>query len=150
MDKQTLNIIEEEASKLLELLEIEGKVSVSEEDSVAHVNIDTTDTGILIGYHGETLYSFQLILGLICYAKLGQWIRVVVNVGDYRQKRAGYLQQLAVSKAEMARSSGRPQTITGLSPFERRVVHVVVSEFSDLVSQSTGEGDERVLTIRPK
>lgn len=148
--KETIKIVEEEAISLLKLLEVEAKVAVKEEEDVYKVEIETTETGILIGYHGETLYGFQLMLGLICFKKIGEWVRIVVNVGDYRQKREDYLRQLATSKAELARSSGQPQTILGLSSFERRVVHLVISEISDLVSESEGEGEQRTLTIKLK
>ncbi|MCL5675989.1 MAG: KH domain-containing protein [Patescibacteria group bacterium] len=142
--------IKEESASLIELLGIEGSVSVVQEEGVFRIHIDTTETGILIGYHGETLYSLQLILGLICYGKTGEWHRLVLNVGDYKQKREDYLKQLAYSKAEYVRNTGRYQTITGLSPFERRIVHLAVSSFPDLISESEGEGKNRTLTIRLK
>ncbi len=150
MVKKQLKVMEEETANLLALLGIEGKVSLEEKEEVVHINIATEETGVLIGFHGETLYGFQLILGLICFKKLGEWSRLVVNVGDYREKREEYLRQLATSKAELARSTKTPQVISGLTPFERRVVHVVISEFNDLVSQSEGEGDNRTLTISLK
>lgn len=150
MDKKDLKTIENETANLLELVGVEGKVSAAIEEDVARVNIDTTETGILIGYHGETLYGLQLILGLVCLKKLGHWVRIVVNVGDYRQKREEYLQQLARSKAEAVLSTGAAQTLSGLSPFERRVVHMLISSYDNLTSESVGEGEERKLVIKPK
>lgn len=145
-----LKIIKNETASLLSLLDIEGGVSVTAEEGVYRAHIDSTETGILIGYHGETLYSLQLILGMVCYKKTGRWSRIVLNVGDYKQKREDYLKQLAQTKADYVRNTGRYQTITGLSPFERRIVHLAIAEFPDLISQSSGEGKNRVLTIKFK
>lgn len=139
------------AQDLLNSLQIGGKVSVSTDDTgVVTVNIDTEESGLLIGFHGETLSSFQLILGLMVYKKTGTWTKILVEVGDYREKRAEQLTAMAQSYAAQAVSTGQPVYLPPLSPSERRVVHLALQERTDVETESVGEGNQRRVVVKPK
>ena len=124
----------------------------STDDKTLTVDIQTNeaDGGILIGYHGETINALQLILGLILAKGEGDWLRVVVNVGEYREKRANYLTDLAKDTAVKVIESGEAMALYNLNPFERRVVHMALSERGDVVTESQGEGKNRFLVVSPK
>ena len=120
---------------LLSRLGIAGAVSVDIDETEAYrVHIETEETGLLIGFHGRTLESFQIILGLLVSKELEKWVRVYVNVGDYREKREEALMLMAQHAAERAIAIGRPIELVNLSASERRVIHLTLS------------GDERVET----
>ena len=150
MTEENLKIIKTEAQKLLEYLMVEAKIEVSEKEDVYEVQIETEDTGILIGYHGETLTSLQLILSLILYKRLGSWLRLIVNVGDWRQKREEVLKQMALSAAERVAATDEAMVLPNLSSFERRIVHLLLADHPKVTSSSEGEGVERKLIIKPK
>lgn len=135
---------------LLDLLKIEAKVSVDKEDETTKVSVETEQSGALIGYHGEALVSLQLVLNLLVHKTIGEWPKIVVNVGDYREKREEYLTNMALSIAERVKSTGRPSVLTDLSSFERRIIHVVISQDPELESYSEGEGRARRLVIKLK
>ena len=140
-------IVEELISKL----EIVGVVSVTTDETDAfRVNIATEETGLLIGHHGKTLESLQLILGIIVSKKLGRWVKAYVNVGDYREKREEALMHMAQRAADRALTSGRPVELSRLSPAERRIIHLTLSGDERIVTESVGEGDARVLVVKSK
>jgi len=143
-------LILETAEELLKQLQVEAKVSVEEKDEAFNVQIETEDTGILIGYHGETLSSFQLILALMIYKKIGQWTKIIVNVGDWRQRREEALQQMALSSAEKVVTTGEAVVLPDLSSFERRAIHMALADHPKVTTVSEGEGNERKLIIKPK
>lgn len=144
-------IVKQIAEDLLTRLEITGVISVNVDESGAYrVHIETEETGLLIGFHGRTLESFQMILGMIVSRKLEKWERVYVNVGDYREKREEALMYMAQRAAERALSSGRPVELTRLSASERRVIHLTLSGDDRVKTESEGEGPERKLIISPK
>ena len=88
MKDKPINIAKNKTEELLEMLHVAASVSVQEgEEGRVEVSIDTEDSSILIGYHGENLEAFQLILAFLISKELGDFQRVVVNVGDYRQRR---------------------------------------------------------------
>jgi len=148
---EPINQIKKIAEELLEKLEITGVVSVDTDESGAfRVHIETEETGLLIGFHGRTLESFQMILGLISAKALGKWERVYVNVGDYREKREEALMYMAQRAAERALATGRPVELSRLSASERRVIHLTLSGDERVQTESYGEGFERKLVISPK
>ena len=151
-DKEKLKAVEENAKKLLKLLKVKAEMAVSEdkENEAIAVQLTTDEPGILIGYHGETLASFQLILSLIVNKKLDQWTRILVNVNDYRQKREESLRMIALNAAQKVKFSGEEVVLTNLSPAERRIIHMTLADHPDVTSVSEGQGQERRLIIRPR
>jgi spoIIIJ-associated protein len=141
------------ATELLAQLAIKPqKLTVeTDEAKVLHLDLelDEADTGVLIGYHGDTISALQLILGLLLYKQTGTWTRLVVDVGEYRQKRAAALEKLALNTAQKVRFSGEPIALFNLNPFERRVIHMALAGQSGVVTESEGEGKDRHLIVRP-
>ncbi len=151
--KKDTKVLQRLSEELLALMSTKGSVEVSfdEENQVFSVNIDAGDeTGLLIGKKGETLTSIQTILGFLLKKETGEWGRVVVNVGDYRQKEEDYLKNLAISTAQRVKETGEPQSLYNLKPWQRRVVHLALSEDSEIVTESQGEGEERYLIVKIK
>lgn len=136
---------------LLDKLKVEAKVEVvKEEDDHYEVNIETEETGLLIGHHGETVNSLQLLLGVILFKKTGEWARVIVDVGGYRKMREESIKEMVNRIVTEVETTGQPVQLPSLTPFERRSVHVMLADHKTVVSESSGEGRERRLTIRPK
>lgn len=151
--KKNVEVLQKLSEELFELMTVSAKIEASydKENEAFVVNIDGGDaTGLLIGKKGETLNSIQTILGVLLKQKTGEWMRVVVNVGDYREKEEDYLKGLAETTAARAKETGEPQSLYNLKPWQRRVVHMALSEDKDLVTQSAGEGEERYLVVKSK
>ncbi len=143
--------VQEIVEDLLAKLEVTGSVEVTTDETGAYrVRIETEETGLLIGHHGKTLESFQLILGIIISKKIGQWVKVYVNVGDYREKREETLMHMAQRAADRALALGRPVELSRLSPSERRIIHLTLSGDERVETESVGEGDGRMLLVKPK
>lgn len=143
--------VAELAEDLLKRLEVTGTVDVTTDETEAfRVRIETEETGLLIGHHGKTLESVQLILGIMISKKIGRWVKVYVNVGDYREKREETLMHMAQHAADRALALGRPVELPRLSPSERRIIHLTLSGDERIATESVGEGDDRVLLVKPK
>lgn len=138
-------------SNLLQLMSVQAEVVVSEDKAneawLFNIQADE-ETGLLIGNRGETLYALQYLLGIIYRQKVGAWQRMVVNVGDYREKQEDYLKQLAFQALERLQETGQPQFLYSLTPGQRRVVHLALSTEKGIVTESEGEGSERCLVIK--
>lgn len=152
MKKNKLKIIQEEVEGLLKLLAFDATVVTSEdeENKTFKVQIETKEPAVLIGYHGETISAVQLILGIMVSKKLGDWVRIIVNVGDYREKREEALRRMALSAAQKAHFSNEAVSLTSLSAAERRIIHLVLKEHPEVETYSEGEGKERRLVIKPR
>lgn len=148
--KNSLKVIEEEAKLLLEQTGISAQVQVAQEDDNYKIQIDTDENALLIGKHGNTLASLELVLSLIIAQKTGEFRRILLEVGGYRQAREDYLKDLADRLKEEVLATGAERVIRDLKPWERRVIHMTLSENTDLITESEGEERDRVLVIRKK
>jgi len=87
---------------------------------------------------------------MIAYRKFGEWTRILVNVGDYRERRKEVLERMALAVAQRAKFSGQPQALPPMSAFERRIIHLALTGDSELETASEGEGKDRHVVIKPK
>jgi len=143
-------VVEETVSEILKLLEVDCKVEVKEDEESFNVVLDTEDNGVLIGYHGETLDSLQLITSLSVAKKLGEFKRVSIEVGDYKKNRSEYLTSLALETKEKVVSENKEIYLPDLKPWERRIVHMLLEDDKEVVSESEGFGRDRVLVVKPR
>lgn len=150
-NKSNIEIVQDLSVELLTLMGSKAGIEVKEEGEDIIVNIITEEeSGLLIGHHGQTLLSIQTVLGLMTKNALGEWKRIVVNVGDWRQKEEEQLIGLAHEVAERAKQTGEPQPIYNLTPAQRRIVHIELAKDETLESESQGEGVERYLVVKLK
>lgn len=150
MEKE-VKVIKEEGEELLSKLGLKGNIEVSSSDEGYIATIDTgEDNALLIGKHGNTLSSFELILSLIVANKLGDFRRITVEVGSYRAEREQYLETLADKLKEEVIMSGYEKQVRGLKPWERRYVHLYLEKDEKVTTESIGEDRDRTLIIKRK
>jgi len=143
-------IITEVTEKLLAELEVNGTADVAFEEDMADIILETEESGLIIGYHGEILEAMQLLISLIASRKIGRFVRVSVEVGDYKKNRTEYLERLAQQTKDRVLEEGRAHTLSSLKSWERRIVHMALQEDDEVTSESMGEGKDRVLVIKPR
>jgi len=142
--------IKQKTKELLEQMEIKAEVDVEEEKGVFFIKIKSEDTGLLIGRHGETLHSLQLILGIIVNKENDEWQKIVVDVDDYRKQREKTLHRMAERAIRRAEELGEDQELPSMPSFERRIIHMQVSEKEGVLSESKGSGRNRCVVVSPE
>lgn len=144
--------IQELTEKLLSLAGVSATVEVIDMgENTYTINLSTDDeTGLLIGFRGENINSIQTVLGMILKGQTGEWYRLVVNVGDYREKQEEKLKELADQSADRAVETKEPQPIYNLNASQRRTVHMHLSTRDDITTESEGVEPERYLVIKSK
>jgi spoIIIJ-associated protein len=153
----------EEAKKVLEdlldLMDLHGTVRPSdeftikdEEGNLASVglNIEGEDLGIIIGRRGQTMVALQYIIRLIMAHKMQVQIPIVIDVEGYKQRRCEGLRTLALKLAEQVKTRNIPFSMEPMSAFERRVIHITLADNPDVMTESSGTGESRKVTIIPK
>lgn len=152
MDEKEIKIIEATTKELLDLLEIKAdlKIAKQENDEGADIVLETEDSGIVIGYHGDMLESLQLVLSLCIAKRTGRFIRVSIEVGDYKKNRTDWLKNLALQTKETVLAEQREIALPQLKSWERRIIHLLLQDDKDVLSESQGEGRDRVLVVSPR
>ncbi len=107
------------------------------------------DYGIVIGRRGETLDSIQYLTRLVANKTKedGEYSRISVNVGNYREKRKNTLRELAKKNSEKVLKYGRNVTFEPMNPYERRIIHTAVQEIEGVTSHSVGADASRRVVI---
>lgn len=127
-----------------------AKVTAKVVDGVVEVDIESDDYGIIIGRRGETLDSLQYLTSLALKKVTDKYVRVTLNVGDYRAKREETLRALAIKNANYVVRTGRRYSFEPMNPYERRIIHTAVQEIEGAVSRSVGNGMDRKVLVEPE
>ncbi|MEI8165642.1 MAG: RNA-binding cell elongation regulator Jag/EloR [Chloroflexales bacterium] len=129
---------------------VPGQKGDIEETVTLHVEgADEEAMGLLIGRRGETLRSLQFLLNLLVSRRVQKWPQIVVDVGNYRQRRQESLEGLARRMAERVRQTGRPMMLEPMAAYERRIVHLALREDKTIYTESSGDGENRKIVIFP-
>jgi len=135
---------------------IEVSDPINEEDAeeeplTLNIHSDDPETlSLLIGRRGETLASLQLLVSLIVSKQTGNRERIIIDAERYRERREQNLRSMAARIADQVRHSGHPIMLEAMPPNERRIIHMVLAETSDIATESTGEGDQRRVVVSLK
>lgn len=109
--------------------------------------IEGSDLGVVIGRRGETLDSLQVLTGLAANRGEGEYVRVNLDSGNFREKRTKTLEELAVKMAKNAVRTGRSTTLEPMNPYDRRIIHAAVAGVEGAASTSIGEEPNRRVVI---
>jgi spoIIIJ-associated protein len=145
--------IKEIAENLVRKIAPEAQIGVlSPKDSTVAVEVRVDDAGALIGVNAETLLALQHILRAIIKKSAGaedEILYVDLDVNNYKKKRRDFLKELAVSTANEVALAKREMALAPMNAYERRVIHMELSERVDIATESRGSGPERRVVVRP-
>lgn len=131
---------------------IEAELSSAYEDERIDINIncDEEAVGYIIGRRGDNLDALQYLTSLVVNKGEDSYIRVSLNIEDYREKREATLVRLAKSKAAFVSRSHRSVTLEPMNPNERRIIHSTLQDYKNVYTYSTGDEPGRRVVIAPK
>jgi len=124
--------------------------NINEKDRDICVNIDGDNTGYLIGYRGEVLNSLQTILTNIASKDLNCKVKILLNIGGYREKREKDLENLAMKIAGSVIKSRKNITLEPMSAYERKIIHLKLQDNDKVKTFSKGEEPHRRLVVSLK
>lgn len=113
------------------------------------IDIAGPDSGLLIGRRGNTLQSLQFIVQSIVRQQFEEEVRVSLDVEQYRQRREDSLREMADRVANRVAQTGRGITLEPMTPYDRRVIHVYLTEREGIRTESVGYGEGRKVQIIP-
>lgn len=122
----------------------------SDDPLTVFIDINGRDLGMLIGRRGENLAQLQYMVNLLVNKRGEEWLRVIVDVEGYRSHREESLIGLAERVGRQVARNRRPISLEPMPPNERRIVHMALKDLPDVRTESSGEGDNRRVTIYPQ
>ncbi len=137
----------EETLKVMGLSATVKQVPQVSPDEPMGFDINGDDLGVLIGRRGQTLASFQFIIRLIVAHRLKSWLPLTIDIEGYKKRRIESLKALSLRMADQVRRTRRNLTMEPMPADERRIVHITLADDPDVSTESSGEGEERKVTL---
>lgn len=136
------------AQSLIANMHIDAKVVQTGE---ARIDIIGDNTSILIGHHGETLDAIQYLVNLSVCRRSGsgqrEFVKIVVDIENYRAKREETLRSLARRMAAKAVKYKRNIVLEPMNPYERRIIHSEIQDIENVSTHSVGSDENRKIVI---
>lgn len=144
-------LIKKKLNKIFQHIGIKPELSVEEiEENNFNVTVSGDDLNFLIGFRGQSLDGLQNILRLMIYRETQTQPLITLDINDYKSRKTEKIQDMAKTFIDKVRFFQKEVEMPRMSPWERRQIHVLVSEYNDIESESTGEGENRRVVLKPK
>ncbi len=134
---------------LLERMEINTVLEGFLREGDIYLEVSGDKRGILIGKHGHTLESLQFLINRMVNKRLKEPVRVILDINDYRKRRADNLKKMATRLGEKVKTVGHGLTIGPFNAHDRRIIHIALKEDPFLRTESLGEGEMKRIKIIP-
>lgn len=145
--EESINFAKKYLEDLLSFFSANLTVSSTCDDDVIELSVPSSElNSLLIGRNAETLRSLQYIVSTVLRNSDASLTRVNIDIADYKKQRAERVAVQAREWIEEVRKTG-DSYVASLNAADRRVVHHVASEYSDIRTFSDGEGRDRKITI---
>lgn len=132
---------------LLSFFGINVAVYSTIDDEVIQLSVPSTSlNSLLIGRNADNLRALQHIVSMALVAHEAEVTRVNVDVANYKRQRAERIEEKAEGWIKKVRETGETMEVN-LNAADRRVVHKLAQDYSDIETHSEGEGRERKLFI---
>ncbi len=132
---------------LLSFFGINVAVSSTIDEEVIQLSVPSTSlNSLLIGRNADNLRALQHIVSMALVTHGAEVTRVNVDIASYKRQRADRISEKTEGWIRKVRETGEPMTIN-LNAADRRVVHKLAGDYSDIETHSEGEGRDRKLII---
>jgi len=125
------------------------EITYAQKDGTIVLQLLGESLGSVVGRRGDNLDAMQYLASLVANRSEGAYVRVVLDVDDYRSKREASLKAYARKTANQAIRAGRSITLEAMNPYERRIVHSAVQTVEGATSKSIGSEPNRRVVISP-
>ena len=136
--------------RIVDTITADADISVEENGERLCFKVNGGNAGILIGKRGQTLDAIQTIVEKVVNKRNLNRIRVLVDIEGYLETRKENLENMAIRLAEKSKKIRKPISLGQMNAYDRRIVHIALKDFPEVLTRSRGEGRLRKLVIFPK
>ena len=165
INENNIELLKETIDQILKRIGVDGKIFArivepfddqnvftnsleSESNETIVFNIKTDDANILIGHNGESLLALQHLIRILARRQDEKLIPFNLDINNYRKEKGEKLQTIAEIAAKRARETGRRVILRPMPSYERRIVHLFLSQEKDLITESEGIDPDRKITVK--
>lgn len=124
--------------------------NIKQDNLGLEIAIEGKESGILIGYRGETVYCLQSIISSVANKNSDEKIRVLLDIENYKEKREQTLKELAMKIEKTVERTGKPVKLEPMQAYERKIIHSALQNSAKVKTESIGEEPRRRIVISLK
>lgn len=134
--------------RCLHALGIEGSTEAKYEDGIIKLNILCTRNKLVIGKNGYTLRCINELTRSACHNRFGSFYRILLNCDGYKENKYDKYVYLAKKYAREVQQTKATIELDPMPSDERRIIHQLLNNYSDIKTESVGVGKDRHITIQ--
>jgi len=147
--EESISFAKKYVEDMLSFFGINVDIYATADEDVIELNVPNTYlSNLLIGKNGDTLRSLQFLVRSTLIQRNAELQRVNVDVADYKKRHNDRIAEQAEDWAKQVIETGESMDLRPMNPAERRVVHKVLADYSQLSSESEGEGRDRHIVLK--
>jgi spoIIIJ-associated protein len=124
--------------------------NVNESENKIYIELESENSGLIIGKKGKTLEALQFIVNMMVNSKSAAEKKVIIDIESYRAKRERALRKISQEVADRVVRTGKPYSLEPMNPFERRLVHMSLQNHEQVITKSEGQGAFRKVKVYPR
>jgi len=132
---------------MLREMGIEAKIDATLNDKTLNITVEGENMALLIGRRGQTLDAIQYLVSLVVNKSSEDYIRIILDTENYRQKRKETLEKLAKRLASKAKRLRKDIVLEPMNPYERRIIHSTLQGHPFVSTRSEGDEPYRKVII---
>lgn len=147
---EVISYIKELISEITKKMNVESNLEVRRRENTISITIFSDNNSILIGKNGKNVAALQLLIRQMVNSKLTSPLSIIIDVGNYKEKRVKNIEYLAKKLAREAYKTKTEVTMDSMNSYERRIVHSVLADDKYVYTESIGEEPNRKVVIKLK
>ncbi|MDY3824212.1 RNA-binding cell elongation regulator Jag/EloR [Streptococcus sp.] len=128
-------------------MDIEANILLDYSRRAINLQIETSEPGRVIGYHGKVLKSLQLLAQNFLHDRYSKHFSVSLNVNDYIEHRTETLIEFAKKISNRVLETGQDYVMDPMTNSERKIVHKTIAQVSGVESYSEGSDPNRYIVV---
>lgn len=136
--------------KIVKDMGIDAQIEMKVREETPYFSIIAPDASILIGKNGRTIDALQTIANQMVNSNLKTYYRFIVDVNDYKVNKRIRLEKTAKYTAKEVAKTKIEAHLEPMNSYERRIIHNILTNSKDVMTQSEGEEPLRHVVIKPK
>ena len=145
-----IDYIKENIIEITKLMGLTVNLEVRRRDDNITIKIFSDHNAVLIGRNGSTIEALQTIIRQIVHNETQEFIGVILDVENYKDKRIKNLEYLAKKVAREVKETKVETKLYSMNSYERRIIHSALSENKYVYTESVGEEPNRCVVVKPK
>ncbi|MGI6309235.1 MAG: R3H domain-containing nucleic acid-binding protein [Bacilli bacterium] len=145
-----ISLLKQQIMVIGELMGVDINLEIKKRGDCFNLVIHSNHNPVLIGRGGNTIQAFQRIMKQFIVNKMGVYINIIVDVGQYKERKIKRLEAMAERMAREVSKTKQEVKLGAMNSYERRIIHSLLAEDQFVYTASVGEEPNRYIIIKPK